>query len=433
MIPFYRPAYNHLELVAALRPGPARREFESAIAAHAGARYAITFAYGHVGLIAAFKVLGLTQAEVILPAYTCIVMARAVVASGNRPVFVDIDLADYNMDVSVLKRALTPQTRAVVATHMYGYPTDVDAIRATVGDERIIIVEDSALSLHTLSAGGGGLRGDLGLFSLGIGKPISTFKGGVIVTNSSDLYEKIKAYRDKELNQSFFRTRAKRWLWLLASYLAFREGIYGLWHRAPAKLSRNVGLENLPPGYVPGDIALAYPDFQARVGLVQLRKVDSMLAQRRALAELYDRELRNVPGLSPAPIIPGATYAYYTLRVNRRDEINFPGRMLAQSVATDQTYDYALPLLKPYRSYARGEYPRAAQAAREVVNLPIYPGLSTASARYVAESTRRAFRESFQPQSRSTRPPALPESQADSRTRASVDEMRGRSSDEQAI
>lgn len=398
MIPFYRPYYNHMELMAVLRPGPARREFELAMAARAGVRYGLAFAYGHVGLIAAFKALGLTQAEVVLPAYTCLVMARAVVASGNRPTFVDIDLADYNVDVRALKRALTPQTRAVVATHMYGYPTDVDAIRAAVGDERVLIVEDSALSLHTLSSENGGLRGDLGLFSLGIGKPISTFKGGLLVTNSSHLYEKIRAYRDKELNQPLFKTQAKRWVWLLVSYLVFRGWIYGLWHRDQAKLIRDVALEsNLPPGYVPGDVALAYPDFQARVGLVQLRKVDSMLAKRRALAELYDRELGNVPGLSLAPIIPGATYAYYTLRISQRDEINFPWRMFAQGVAVDRVFDYALPLLKPYHPYARGEYPRAEQAAREVVNLPLYPGLSAASARHIAECTRRALQENFKP------------------------------------
>lgn len=397
MIPFYRPYYNYLELLAVLRPGPARCEFEEAMAARAGARYGITFAYGHVGLIAAFRALGLTGAEVILPAYTCIVMARAVVASGNCPVFADIDLADYNMDVSALKRALTPRTRAVVATHMYGYPTNVDAIRAAVGDERVIIVEDSALSLHTLSPGGSKLRGDLGLYSLGSGKPISTFKGGVLVTNSSDLYEKIKAYRDREMKRPLFKTQVKRLMWLLASYLAFSGRVYGLWHRRSAKfVSDNSSESNLPPDHVPGDMAMAYPDFQARVGLVQLRKVDPMLAQRRDLAELYDRELRDVPGFSPAPIIPGATYSHYTLRVPRRGEINVPLRMLAQGVAVDQTYDYALPLLKPYRPYARGEYPHAKQAAREVVNLPIYPGLNMASARYVAECIRRALQENFE-------------------------------------
>jgi dTDP-4-amino-4,6-dideoxygalactose transaminase len=63
-------------------------------------------------------------------------------------------------------------------------------------------------------------------------------------------------------------------------------------------------------------------------------------------------------------------------------------RMLAHGVSVDQTFDYALPYLKPYRPYARGEYPYAEQAAREVVNLPSYPNLSVANAQYVAESVR---------------------------------------------
>ena len=109
-----------------------------------------------------------------------------------------------------------------------------------------------------------------------------------------------------------------------------------------------------PPDYVPGDIAMTYPDFQARVGLVQLRKLESMLAKRRALAELYDRELGNVPGLCPAPVAADATFAYYTLRISRRDEINFASRMLAQGVAVDQTYDYALPSWKPYPILCKG-------------------------------------------------------------------------------
>jgi perosamine synthetase len=393
MIPFYRPYYNHRELVAALRPGRARCELESTVAARVGARYGVAFAYGRVVLMAALQALGVSQAEVILPAYTCMVMGHAIVASGNRPVFVDIDLADYNMDIDALSQALTSQTRAVVATHMYGYLTDVDAIRAAVGDERVIIVEDCAQSLHALSEGGE-LRGDLGLFSFGPGKPISTFEGGILVTNSPDVYEKIKTYRDAEMNGPAFKARAKRWARFLSSYLMFRPGIYGLWHRDQTDPTHVAHPEfDLPADYMPDDITMAYPDFQARVGLVQLRKVDAMLNRRRALAELYDRELRDVSGLVRAPIIPDATYAYYTLRLDRRQERCFRRRMLAQAVAVDQVFEYVLPLLKAYRPYATGEYPRAEQASREVVNLPLYPGLSETDVRYIAGCTRRALEE----------------------------------------
>lgn len=397
MIPFYRPYFDRCELLAALRPGTGRSEFEATLAARLDARYGIAFAYGRAGIIATLKALGLTQAEVILPAYTCLVVAQAVVASGNKPVFVDIDLADYNMDLAAIREALTSRTRAIIATHLYGYPTDVDAIRAAAGNERIIIVEDRAQGLFTSFAGTTELRGDIGLCSFGPNKQLCTVQGGVIITNSSSLYQQIKAYRDREMNLPSARTWAKRWARLIAMYLVFRQPVFGFLQRAGliGRSSRLDKSSDLSPAALRSDYATAYMDFQGRVGLVQLGKLDTIVSGHCALAELYDHELRHVPGLSPAPIITGATYAYYTLRVTRRDELNFPQQMFAQGVAVDYTFDYVLPFLKPYRPYARGNYPRAEQAAREVVNLPIYPGLSAASARYVAKCTRRALYESL--------------------------------------
>jgi perosamine synthetase len=396
VIPFYRPYFDHSELLAALRPGRGRDEFESALAARVGARYGIAFAYGRSGIIASLKALGISQAEVIVPAYTCLVMVQAVVASGNRPVFVDIDLADYNMDVSAVKQALTPQTRVIVATHLYGYPTDVDAIRAIAGDDRVVVIEDCAQGLLTPFPGTAGVRGDIGLFSFGPNKQLSTIQGGVIVTNSPDLYEKIKAYRDREAGQVSYKVWAQRWARLIASYLVFNKPVYGLLHRVGFVGWGSHPSDGVAPSAaeMPDDYASAYMDFQGRVGLIQLRKLDTVLTRRRALAELYSRELHNVSGLSPAPIVAGATYSQYTLRITRRDEIDFSLRMLAHGVSVDQTFDYALPYLKPYRPYARGEYPSAEQAAREVVNLPSYPNLSVASAQYVAESVRRSVQGS---------------------------------------
>ena len=390
MIPFNRPYYDHLEILAALRPGLGRCDFESALAARARAKYGLTFSYGRAGIIAAFKALGIAEAEVILPAYTCLVMAHAVMASGNRPIFADIDLADYNVTIKNLKQALTPQTRAVVATHMYGYPTDVDAIRAAIGDDPIIIIEDCALAPQVLSSAGNGLRGDLGLFSFGAGKPLSAYGGGALVTHSAEIYEKIKAYRDQKMRRTSCQSKAKQWKKLLTSYVLASKRIYATVYRPKTQAEVNRKFK-LPADYMPSDIAMTFPHFQARVGLVQLQKVDHIIAQRRALARLYNRELQDCPGLYPAPIQADATYAYYTIRVPRRDAVDFEGRMIRRGVAVDRSYHYALPYLQAYQPFARGEFPHAAQAAREVINLPCYPHLRDADARYIAESVRDAM------------------------------------------
>jgi perosamine synthetase len=395
MIHPYRPNLDWSELLEVLRLGAGRSKFESALAAHVGARYGVVFAYGRSGIIAACKALDLTQAEVIMPAYTCRVVAEAVVTSGNRPVFVDIDFADYNMNIRAMKDALTSRTRAIIATHMYGYPADVEAIRAMVGDDRSVIIEDAAL-LGPLNAGSGGvgLRGDIAVFSFGHGKHLYTVDGGGVVTNSAVLYEKLKAYRDKEMNGLPWKIWAKRLVRLMNGYMMLSASLLDVLDRlnqtGPMRRARDkLGLAHIE---MPNDYATAFADFQGRVGLAQLRKFDSILASHRAWAEFYDRELQDIPGIRLAPIIAGATYASYTLRVERRDEIGFRQRIHAKGINIEEgtRFDYALPYMQPYRPYTKGTYPHAAQAAREVVNLPNYAGLSATSARHIVKSIRES-------------------------------------------
>ena len=396
MIHQYRPNFDWHEFLAVLCPGAGRDKFESALAARMGARYGIAFAYGRSGIIAACKALGLNQAEVIVPAYTCRVVAEAVVVSGNKPVFVDIDLGDYNMDLKALKNALTAQTRAIIATPLYGYPAQAEAIRAMAGDNRIALIQDAAM-LGPLSAdsGAAGLRSDVMILSFGPGKHLYTVQGGVLLTDSADLYEKIKAYRDREMSGLSWKVWARRLARLVTGYIMLSGSMFEMWNRLneTGPMQRARGKLGLTRISMPGDYAMAFADFQGRVGLAQLRKFDFILARHRAWAEFYDRELRGLPGISPAPMLAGATYSHYTLLVERRDERGFRQRMRARGIEVGAAFDYALPALSPYRPYAQGTYPRAEQAARQVVNLPNYAGLSAAGARHIAESTRRSLQE----------------------------------------
>ena len=402
MIHKYRPYIDLLDIMAALRPGLGRSEFEAAVAARVGVRYAIAFAYGHAGLIAALRALGLADADVVLPAYTCTVVADAVVTSGNRPLFVDIDLTDYNMCLEAVKAALTPQTRAIIATHMYGYPADVDAIRDGVGGGRALIVEDRALGLLTCTPGTVGLRGDIGLFSFGPVKHLFTVQGGVIATNSAEYYEKIRAYRDREMTHLPMALWAKRWLRLFLSAVPFERTLRKtVLHRARQTILAGRGgpgyddLDDadLAPSLVARDYATAYTDFQARVGLSQLHKLDIVLDRRQKLVEFYDRELRDVPGLVPAPIVPGATYSHYTVRIRRRDEIGFSQQMRSKGIEVGQMYDHVLPFRERFRPYTKGTYPNTEQATREVVNLPLHPWLRIAEAKYVTQCVRQVLQQ----------------------------------------
>jgi dTDP-4-amino-4,6-dideoxygalactose transaminase len=421
MIYRHHPYLDLSDLMAALLPGAGRAELEAAVAERVNAHYAVAFAYAHAGLIACLRAAGLGDAEVVLPAYTCSVVADAVVASGNRPVFADIKLADYNMSLDALRAALTPHTGAIIATHMYGYPTDVDAIREAAGGDGTLIIEDRALGWlaphlspssqvegvglaphlspssqvegvgPASTPGRVGLRGDVGLFSLGTAKHLFTVQGGVVATNSAELYERLRQYRDREMAHLPAALWAKRWVRLLFNYVPFaRSGLQGLRTSLRRATTPNLDAEDShsASSLVARDYATRMADFQARVGLCQLRKLDRILARRQELAVFYDRALRDIPGLTPAPMLPGANYSHYTMRVAGRDAIGFRHQMWMRGVEVGQVYDHVLPFRERFRPYARGSYPNTERATREVVNLPIHPRVKISEAQYIAQSVR---------------------------------------------
>ena len=381
MIPKSRPYLSLQELEAALCPGVGRSAFETAIAAMVGVHYGLAFGFAHSGFYALLQVLNLKGAEVILPAYTCDIMAEVIVQTGNIPVFVDIDLADFNMDLDALKTAITCKTRAIVATHMFGYPTRIDVIRQLAGSERIMIIEDAALNLTRSTR----LRGDVGLFSFGPGKPLYTIRGGMCVTNDANLYEKLCAYRDEHMNRLPFKEWAKRWGRLVVTCLSASDATYGLAIR--------LGLANNSferwATTIPDSYDTVYADFQARMGLVLLKKADMLLARRQAIATAYDQKLRDIPGFIPAPLVEGASYSYYTTRVRNRDTLQFSQKMHQQGIQTGRTFDYAVPQLEKYHRYVNSRFPQAECAGREAANLPIHVTLSEAKIGLIADSVRR--------------------------------------------
>lgn len=385
MIPRARPYLGAAEMLAALKPGEARPRFEAAVAKMAGARYALAFSFAHSAFYALLKVMDLQQAEIVLPAYTCDIMAEVVVATDNIPVFVDIDLADFNMNRQNLRRTLSSKTRALVATHMFGYPIDVESIRQMIGSDQILLVEDSALALNRSSH----LRGDAGLFSFGPGKPLYTVRGGVCVTNDATLFERLYDYRERYMSTLPVKEWAKRWMRLVVSYLSQTDTGYGFTARLGLiKENMERGETRLPESY-----ATAYADFQARVGLGLLDKADFLVSQRWGIAALYGKKLQSVPGINPAPVVKEGAFTLYSARVKNRDAFQFAEKMHRRGIQTGRTFDYAIPNLDKYRRFAKGSYPQAEIAAREVVNLPLHTNLGSRQIDRIVESARAVLEE----------------------------------------
>lgn len=385
MIPRFKPWLDHRELLALFRCSRGAVErFEGEFASEFQAKEAVAFPYGRSALWAFLQAVGVTDAEVVMPAYTCSVVAHAITLSGNRPCFVDIRPDDYNMDLDLLEDVINHETRAIVATHLFGYPLDLDRLEQIVSNaevrygHKIWLIQDCA---HSFGASWNGrlvgTAGDAALYGLNISKMMTSIFGGMLTFNDKSLSAKVRAWRDAHFRRPTWRKALKRCLYLLATYIAFNEKVYGLtwWlqERTPLlnRFTKAYHLDDVvhfPPDYL--DQML---DIEAAIGLVQLAKYPEIIARRRASADSYSTLLPAMENWVMPPRIDGATYSHYVVRVPDRELLS--QKMADRGIHLGQLIQYSVPHLRTYSSV-----PQACEASldcsRQTINFPMYASLS---------------------------------------------------------
>jgi perosamine synthetase len=181
---------------------PIVKSFEQNFAVQVDVGYAIAVANGSVALDLALFVAGIQPGdEVILPSFTIISCLAAVVRVGGIPVFIDADPLSWNMNCSDIREAITSKTKAILAVHIYGLPADVKILRDVADEAGILLIEDAS-EAHGLVVGGKqcGSFGDLATFSFYANKHVTTGEGGMIVTNNSEIADKLEYFRNLAFN-----------------------------------------------------------------------------------------------------------------------------------------------------------------------------------------------------------------------------------------
>ncbi|MCL4300216.1 MAG: DegT/DnrJ/EryC1/StrS aminotransferase family protein [Anaerolineae bacterium] len=388
MIPRLKPSLDHREIFTLLHPqtADAVSRFEMEFAQTFDAEAAIAFPYGRSALWAIFKALGIKNTEIIMPAYTCSVVAHATVLSENQPRFVDITLTDYNMDLGHVERAINEQTRAVIATHLFGYPLDVDRLTTIVHaaerrfGHKIWVIQDCA---HAFGACWQGRlvsnAGDVALYGLNISKMMTSIFGGMLTTNNADLAEQLRQWRDEHFNNPNFVKALQRRLYLMAIYPAFNQRAYSFvnWLQEKTsllnRLTKAYHLDekiHFPPDYLDRMTAV-----EAQVGRVQLHKYPEIVRQRQETAQFYSEHLPASASWVLPPIVEGATYSHYVVRVSDRRSWLRVARKAA--IEFGQLIEYSIPEMRTYQKYTNGaEFPNARLAMQSTINLPIHHGIT---------------------------------------------------------
>jgi len=378
------------------------REYESAFARWLGVRYACSFWKGRVALYAILKAAGVGEGdEVVLPGYTCVMNVNPIKYLGAKPVYVDIEPATFNINVSLLEDKITPDTKAVIAQHTYGYPCDMDAILNIAEKNGIPVIEDCCLALGSKYKGKTmGTLGKAAYFSFQWNKPYTTGLGGMVVTNDEKLADEIESLR----TDAMCRPSAKEVIMLWAELVAYRLFIYP----KTTALAQAVFRYLTKKGAVVGsssscefqpemarDFFKAASRVQARSGLRQLKKIEQNIAHRKEMAQLYDELLeqrgwpcRNYDRSTMEPVM-----VRYPVRIAEKDEAL--AEAARAGIELGSWFECPLhPIETPLAAYdyEMGMCPEAEKASNEAVNLPLHPRANEATAKesveFIAHFTR---------------------------------------------
>ena len=338
--------------------GPMIERFESMIAERVGAPYAAAVSSGTAGLHLLCRIAGLGGGdEVITSPLSFVASANCFILEGATPVFADVDPRTLNLDPAAVESAITGRTKAIVAVDMFGYPCELDEIRALADRHGLLVIEDAAEALGAEYKGRPvGSHGPSAVFGFYPNKQITTGEGGVVVTHSEEERRLVVSLR----NQG-------------RSY----EG-GGWFHHV------RVGFN------------YRWTDLQAALGIAQLEKLDEILVLRRQAAERYTELLADLP---LTPLVPDdgdhvRSWFVYVVQVEPGiDRDGVMASLRAEGIATAEYVPcvHLQPYMRELYGFAEGLCPVAEDASRRTMALPFYTSIAGEDQERVVDTLRRAL------------------------------------------
>jgi len=326
---------------AANAGGKRVQEFEKLLATYTGARYAIAVNSGTAALQAALYALDIKHGdEVLLPSFTFVATANAVVSVGAKPVFVDIKSSNYTMDPVDLKRKITKKSKAVIPVHLYGNFAYMNEISEIANRHNLDVIEDAAQSLGTKYKNKqSGTFSRLGCFSMYAAKVVTAGEGGAIVTNEKGLYEKLRKIRN-----------------------------HGMLHGYDTRI---LGLN------------LRLPEISAALAKIQMKKLPMLLKKRERNAKILTELLSDLNIILPTERAGVKVNWYlYTISTKNRDKLV----KQLNSKGIGATAYYSIPAHKTPFYNNKTALPMTEWAASTVLSLPVHPLVTENNLHYISKT-----------------------------------------------
>jgi len=337
-------------LTSGLGAGPMVSKFEKSFASFAGVKHAVAVNTGTAALHSAVMACGVKQGdEVILPSFTFVATAEAVVLAGGKPVFADIDSETYNLLPNAVEKAITKKTMAILPVDLYGFSADMKPLQEIAESHDLALIEDAAQAHGTTYAGKpAGAFADVACWSLYASKNITTGEGGLATTNEDEIDETLR----------MFRTHGEK-----AKYSSLMLGT----------------------NYRMSEI-------QAAIGNVQMEKLPSFIAKRRQNAQQLTKILKESDRL----ILPweskdrNHSWYLYTARLkdgSEEERNSLMDELKKKGIGSEAYYLNPVHQLPFYReNFGSTKLPETDKAAKQVFSLPIHPGVTTEQIDFIGKT-----------------------------------------------
>ena len=331
--------------------GPQLEKFENNFCKYSKAKYAVAVSNCTAALHLSLMALGIKKDdEVIIPDLTFVADANAILACNAKPVIVDINKENFFLSISNIKKNITKKTKAIIPVHIYGQVCNIEEILDVAKDNNLKVIEDCAHAVGTFHKSKHvGTLGNTGCFSFYPTKNITTAEGGMVITNSEKIAEKVRQLRNHGMTKSLKSRYSSEYPWIF---------------------------DIKQPGY-----NYRLDEIRAALGITQLKRIKKINELRKKASSYYNKNLQNIPGIILPDMVNDKTHSYhlYTIRVTKPYKLSRNQLFKKLKDNGIRTTVYWMPIHKytAYRKFVKtSNILNTTKIYDEILALPLFPNIS---------------------------------------------------------
>ena len=331
--------------------GPQLEKFENNFCKYSKAKYAVAVSNCTAALHLSLMALGIKKDdEVIIPDLTFVADANAILACNAKPVIVDINKENFFLSISNIKKNITKKTKAIIPVHIYGQVCNIEDILDVAKDNNLKVIEDCAHAVGTFHKSKHvGTLGNTGCFSFYPTKNITTAEGGMVITNSEKIAEKVRQLRNHGMTKSLKSRYSSEYPWIF---------------------------DIKQPGY-----NYRLDEIRAALGITQLKRIKKINELRKKASSYYNKNLQNIPGIILPDMVNDKTHSYhlYTIRVTKPYKLSRNQLFKKLKDNGIRTTVYWMPIHKytAYRKFVKtSNILNTTKIYDEILALPLFPNIS---------------------------------------------------------